>query len=89
MGGEGAMMQANASSKYNRSLMSKRKDRKLSFVHTNTEKTEYNLPKSTPETLSRIQEKVIRENELRKQKRLILIGLFTVILISTFVYIML
>ena len=82
-------MQVNASSKYNRSLMSKRKDRKLSFVHTNTEKTEYSLPKSTPETLSRIQEKFTSENKLRKQKRLILIGLFTVILISTFVYIML
>ena len=89
MGGEGAMMQAIAMSKYNRSLMSKRKDRKLSFVHTSTEKTEYNLPKSTPETLRRIKEKMIRENKLTKQKRLVLNVILTMILIAAFVHIML
>ena len=89
MGGEGAMMQANQSLKANRKLVGKRKENRFSFVHTNTEKTEYNLPKSTPETLRRIQEKMKRENKLRQQKRLLLIGCFSVILISVFVYIML
>jgi hypothetical protein len=86
MGGEGAMMQANQSLKANRKLVGKRKEKRFSFVHTSTEKTEYNLPKATPETLNKIQEKMVRENKLRKQKRVILIGLFTVIIISVLVY---
>ncbi|WP_290696586.1 hypothetical protein [Lacinutrix sp.] len=54
MGGEGAMIQANQSLKANRKLVGKRKEKRFSFVHTSTEKTEYDLPKSTPETIRRI-----------------------------------
>ena len=89
MGGGGVMAAANQSLKANRKLVGKRKEKRFSFVHTSTEKTEYNLPKSTPETLRRIQEKILHENKQRKQKRIVLIGLFTMILVSAFVYIML
>jgi|GEM_PF-821557 len=86
MGGEGAMMQANQSLKANRKLVGKRKEKRFSFVHTSTEKTEYNLPKSTPETLKRIQEKMERENKLRQQKQLVFIIVFSIILVSVLVY---
>ncbi|WP_034062123.1 hypothetical protein [Lacinutrix jangbogonensis] len=89
MGGGGVMAHAIHTMKANRKLVSKRKENRFSFVHTSTEKTEYNLPKSTPERLKRIQEKFTRENKVRKLKRLLLIGVFTVILMTTFVYIML
>jgi len=86
MGGEGAMMQANQSLKANRKLVGKRKEKRFSFVHTSTEKTEYNLPKSTPETLKRIQEKMERKNKLRQQKQLVFIIVFSIILVSVLVY---
>lgn len=89
MGGGGSMAAANQSLHANRKLVGKRKENRFSFVHTSTEKTEYNLPKSTPERLKRIKEKIQHKNKLRKQKRLVLIGIFTVILISAFVYFML
>ena len=90
MGGEGAMMNANQSLKANRKLVGKRKENRFSFVHTSSEKTEYNLPKATPETIRKIKEKIQRENKLRRQKRfiliIILIGFFMTILISVFMY---
>ena len=89
MGGGGVMAHAIHTMKANRKLVGKRKEKRFSFVHTSTEKTEYDLPKATPETLKHIQEKIIVENKKRQQKRLLLIGVFTVILITAFVYIML
>ncbi|AUC82396.1 hypothetical protein [Lacinutrix sp. Bg11-31] len=89
MGGGGSMAAANQSLNANRKLVGKRKGSRFSFVHTSKEKIEYNLPKSTPEKLKRIQVKFAHENKLRKQKRLVLIGVFTVLLISVFVYVML
>jgi hypothetical protein len=88
MGG-GSMAAANQSLNTNRKLVGKRKGSRFSFVHTSKEKIEYNLPKSTPERLKCIQIKLTHENKLRKQKQLVLIGVFTVLLISAFVYIML
>lgn len=86
MGGGGSMAGANQSLKANRKLVGKRKENRFSFVHTSTEKTEYDLPKSTPETLKRIQERVTRENKLRLKKRLIIIGVIMVLLISFLFY---
>jgi len=86
MGGEGAMMQANQSLKANRKLVGNRKENRFSFISTSAEKTEYNLPKSTPETIKRIKEKIKRENKIRMQKRLMLMGVLIIILVSAFVY---
>ena len=89
MGGGGSMAAANQSLNANRKLVGKRKESRFSFVYTSKEKTEYNLPNSTPEKLKRIQERITHENKLRNQKRLVLIGFFVLILIIAFVYIML
>lgn len=89
MGGGGSMAAANQSLNANRKLVGKRKESRFSFVHSSKEKIEYNLPKATPDELKRIQEKFKHENKLRKQKRLVLISLFMLMLITVFVYIML
>ncbi|AEH00371.1 hypothetical protein [Lacinutrix sp. 5H-3-7-4] len=88
MGGEGAMMQANQSLKSNRKLVGKRKENRFSFVHTSNEKTEYDLPKSSPKILLEIKNKIRRENKIRERKRFLLIGLFSLILIIVFTYFM-
>lgn len=80
MGGGGSMAAANQSLKANRKLVGKRKDTRFSFIHTDTEKAEYNLPECTPETLILIQEKMDEENKKIKQKRLILISFFAILL---------
>ncbi len=54
MGGEGAMMAAIHSLRNNKSLRSKRKDKSFGFVSNSNEKTEYDLPKATPEKLEEI-----------------------------------
>jgi len=85
----GIVQSAIATMKNNRNLLSKRDRLNKTLSGSEIEKPEYNLPKSTPEALKRIQEKMKRENKKRNQKRLVLVGLFTIVLISTFVYIML
>ncbi|GGZ77412.1 hypothetical protein [Algibacter mikhailovii] len=80
MGGEGAMAAANNSLKNNRSLLSKRKDRKaLSGSYEHVEIKDF--PKATPEKLMEIKERLTREN---KQARITyLIGFIVIILILT------
>ncbi|WP_055446789.1 hypothetical protein [Lacinutrix mariniflava] len=85
----GAVQSAITSMKNNRNLLSKRDRLKKTLSGSEIKKPEYNLPKSTPETIKRIKEKIIREDKLRKQKRILLIVIFSIILVSTFVYIML
>jgi len=80
------MAAANQSLNTNRELVGKRKQNRFSFVHTSTQKTEYNLPNSTPEIIKRIQENSIRENKRMKIKRFVVLGVILVILLSLFIY---
>lgn len=86
MGGEGAMMAANQSLKNNRSLVSKRKDRKLSFVSASNKKTEYNLPKATPQKLQEIKLRMQRENRQRRVKQVVVLSLALTSIISALIY---
>jgi len=86
MGGGGAMMAANQSLKNNRSQMSKRKDRKLSFVSTSTKKTEYNLPQATPQKLREIKLRMQRENRQRRVKQVVVLSFALMSIISAFIY---
>ncbi|WAC01463.1 hypothetical protein N7U66_15790 [Lacinutrix neustonica] len=70
----------------NKSMLSKRLDKKLSFVNTSTEKTEYNLPKATPEKLREIRETLQKKNKRRSLQRLIVIGIIGGILIALLLY---
>lgn len=70
----------------NKSMLSKRRDKKLSFVNTSTEKAEYDLPKATAETLQGIRETLQRENKSRRLKRLIAIGVVGSILVTLLFY---
>ncbi|MEJ6793167.1 MAG: hypothetical protein QNK89_10670 [Lacinutrix sp.] len=78
------MAAANQSLDANRKLVGKLKESRFSFIHTSTEKTEYDLPKASPEALKRIQNKLERENKSRKQKRLLLIGVLAILLVFVF-----
>ncbi|MEC3907126.1 hypothetical protein VOI54_08845 [Tamlana sp. 2201CG12-4] len=70
MGGEGAMAAANNSLKNNRSLLSKRKEKKaLSGSYANVEMREF--PEATPEKLREIKERLQRENNQAKVKHFI------------------
>lgn len=74
----------------NNKLINLNREDRFASANNGSNKTKLdfdNLPKSTPDTIRRIQEKIKRENKLRQQKRLLLIGLFVVFLFS--VYIML
>ena len=75
----------------NNKLLNLNRDNRFDYdAGVNKTKLDFNkLPESTPETLKRIQEKIKRENKIRQQKRLVLIGFLLTVLISTFVYIML
>ena len=84
----GVVQSAIVSIKNNRKLLSKRNKIKNTLSSSVIEKTEYNLPKSTPETLNRIQEKIKHENKLRKQKRLLLIGFTSILLIALLTYLL-
>ncbi|WP_452222598.1 hypothetical protein [Lacinutrix chionoecetis] len=86
MGGEGAMMHANQSLKANRKLVGKRKEKRFSFVHTSTEKTEYDLPQSTPETLKIIRQNMKRENRSNRIKRFVILILTVTILLAILTY---
>lgn len=79
MGGEGAMMQANQSIKYNKSLIERRKkdkDKTGIYSHIKVE-----FPKSRPEEVLRVRKAMLEQNRNRFIKRL---ALFIVITIITF-----
>ncbi|WP_282123915.1 hypothetical protein [Algibacter mikhailovii] len=80
MGGEGAMAAANNSLKNNRSLLSKRKDRKaLSGSYEQVEIKDF--PQATPEKLMEIKERLTKEN--KKARITYLVGFIVIILIIT------
>ena len=86
MGGGGAMLMAVQAIRNNKKLLSKRKDRSLSLVTNSNKKTEYNLPKATPEKLQEIKMRLQKENKQRKVKRLVLLGVSLTIIISVLIY---
>ncbi len=86
MGGEGAMMAAIQSIRNNKKLRSKRKSKGISFVTNSTEKTEYNLPKATPEKLQEIKTRLQKENKKRRVKQLLLLGVSLTIIVSVLIY---
>lgn len=73
----------------NNKLLTINRDNKFEYdTGVNKTKLDFSkLPKSTPETIKRIQEKITNENKLRQQKQLKLV-VCSVILISTLVYVM-
>ncbi|WP_298554798.1 hypothetical protein [uncultured Algibacter sp.] len=79
MGGEGSIMAANNSLKNNRCLLSKRREKgALGGGYANIELKE--LPKSTPEKLLEIRQRLKREN---KNARIKNIALFLVLIFGT------
>ncbi|WP_452219526.1 hypothetical protein [Lacinutrix salivirga] len=80
MGVEGAMMQANQSNKYNKSLIERRKkDKDLTRIYAHI-KVEF--PESKPEEVIRIRKKMQVENKNRLLKRVLLfVVLCTVLLL--------
>ena len=82
----GIVQSAIATMKSNRSLLSKRERLQNTLSGSENEKPEYDLPKSTPETLKRIQEKIKRENKLRLKKRLVIITVVMICLILFLLY---
>ena len=85
MGGEGAMVAANASLKNNRSLLAKRKEKKaLSGSYANVDMKEF--PNATPRRLNEIREKLTRENREIRIKQFTAIILLMLILLSVFFY---
>nr|WP_299381956.1 hypothetical protein [Allomuricauda sp.] len=60
MGGEGSMMHAIKSFKYNRSLLKKRKLKSKEDVFGVKSVTQLNLKKSSPKDMERIREKIAR-----------------------------
>ena len=80
MGGEGYMMAANNSLKNNRSLLSKRKEKKaFEGSYSNIKLKEF--PKASKVELLRIQEKIKAENKLIRKKQYII---FTIVFIILF-----
>lgn len=70
MGGEGSMAATNNSLKNNRNLLAKRKDKKaLSGSYAKIERKEF--PKPTKQQLSRIKERLKRENNVLRNKRIL------------------
>ena len=77
MGGEGSMMSANNSLKNNRSLLSKRKEKKaLSGSYSNLKMKDF------PE----IKDKISEENKQTTQKQLVFLIAFLLILYLIYVY---
>lgn len=86
MGGGGAMMAAVQAIRNNKKLLSKRKSKSLSFVTNTNKKTEYNLPKATPEKLQEIKIRMQKENKKRRAKQLLLLGVSLTIIVSVLIY---
>lgn len=79
MGGEGSMMAANNSLKNNRSLLTKRKEKKaLSGSYSNLELREF--PDSTPEDLELIKQKIKKQNRQTILKQALLFTLALLVL---------
>lgn len=86
MGGEGSMMAANNSLKNNRSLLSKRKEKKA-FEGSYSNIKLKDFPKASKEDLIKIQEKIKTENKQMRKKQYIvflLVLVIVVIIISSY-----
>lgn len=85
MGGEGSMMAANQSLKSNRNLLSKRKEKAaLSGSYTNIELKEF--PKSTPQMLHHIKQRLEEEQRRRMVRVFLVFGFIISMVVSIFVY---
>ena len=85
MGGEGSMMSAINSLKNNRSLLSKRKEKKaLSGSYSNLKMKDF--PEATPQKLRQIKDKISEENKQTTQKQLVFLIAFLLILYLIYVY---
>ena len=85
MGGEGSLMSANNSLKNNRSLLSKRKEKKaLSGSYSNLKMKDF--PEATPQKLRQIKDKISEENKQTTQKQLVFLIAFLLILYLIYVY---
>lgn len=82
----GAVQSAITSMKNNRNLLSKRDRLKNTLSGSEIEKPEYNLPKSTPITLKKIEEKMTGENKLRNQKLILFMSFLVIIMVTIVVY---
>lgn len=84
MGGEGFMMQANNSQKYNRSLLAKRKEKQNlqgSYAHSKMAQ----FPKASSEQLEKIRKQMQAENRRNKIILIISFG-FISIVVTTFIF---
>lgn len=73
--------------KNNKDMLSKRKDKKLSFVGKASEKPEFDLPKATPRQLKEIRDNMRREHKKRRVKQIVFITVvMSVILIALSFY---
>lgn len=80
------MMAANNSLKNNRSMLSKRNGRSLGLVTNSNFKTEYNLPKATPEDIKRLRNKLQQEQRLSRIKSVILFLVIFILLIALLIF---
>ncbi len=75
------MMAANNSLKNNRSLISKRKEKStLSGSYSNLELKEF--PKTTPEDLAKLREKIMHENQVLRKKQWFVFCILTAVLVA-------
>lgn len=72
--------------KNNRNLLSKRKDKKKEYGSYKNKKTEYNLPKATPQKLQEIRLRMQRENSQRRIKQVVVLSLALISIISALIY---
>ncbi len=85
MGGEGAMMAANNSLKNNRNLISKRREKSgLSGRYSNAKLADF--PKATPEQLSEIRKRILKQNRTQRIKLFIVFGVFIAVIILFVLY---
>jgi len=83
MGGEGSMMRMIHTLRNNKSMLTKRKERKAlqgSYANIKLE-----FPKATPEVIIRIREKVIRQQKQTKKRQFIALGIVLTFLIILFI----
>ncbi|MEL0457503.1 hypothetical protein WJN01_14785 [Flavobacteriaceae bacterium SZ-1-7] len=85
MGGEGSMASANTTLKNNRNLLSKRKEKNaLLGSYANAEMKDF--PEATPEQLSKLKQRLKKENRRAIVKNMLLFIVLAVLVVSFFLY---
>lgn len=85
MGGEGSMMQMIHTLRNNKSMLTKRKERRVNNWSSTGEKLEFENT-STPEDLIKIRLKLQKERKLKRIKILVAFGVFMLLLMTVIVY---